>query len=268
MLRQFFRPNHPRPVGIASPGSASSVSGRLTSVVSRRWPLWADRTARNNGYASRLLAAVHTDMVGYSRLFALDDSGTVARLRDLRRNLVAPAIRRHHGQLVQTAGDSMLITFDSVTQAVKCAVTIQYELGQQNSLWPHDRQMHLRVGIDLGDVFEEGTDFHGDGVIIAARLQAVCPHGGVCVSQAVHDRGGDRLGLRSEALGPLRLKHCARPVEAFVLWPSPHPVAGARQIAYANGAQAAHWPALPRQGLRQPMLADEQPKASDATPER
>jgi class 3 adenylate cyclase len=268
MLRQFFRPNHPRPTGIASSGSASSVSGRLSSVVGGRWPLWAVRIARNTGRASRLMAAVHTDMVGYSRLFALDDTGTVARLRDLRRNLVAPAIRRHHGQLVQTAGDSMLITFDSVTQAVKCAVTIQYELGLENCLWPHDRQMHLRVGIDLGDVFEEGTDFHGDGVIIAARLQSVCPPGGVCVSQAVHDRGGDRLGLRSEALGPLRLKNCARPVEAFVLWPSPHGGAGMRQIGYANGSQAGRWPALPRQGSRQPRLADEQKDVSDATPER
>ena len=124
MLRQFFLPHHPKPAGLASSGSASSVSGRLTSVIGRRWPLWADRITRNNGSASRLMAAVHTDIVGYSRLFTLDDTGTVARLRDLRRNLVAPAIRRHHGQLVQTAGDSMLITFDSVTQAVKCAVTI------------------------------------------------------------------------------------------------------------------------------------------------
>jgi class 3 adenylate cyclase len=267
MLRQFFLPHHPKPAGLASSGSASSVSGRLTSVIGRRWPLWADRITRNNGSASRLMAAVHTDIVGYSRLFTLDDTGTVARLRDLRRNLVAPAIRRHHGQLVQTAGDSMLITFDSVTQAVKCAVTIQYELGLQNSLWPHDRQMLLRVGIDLGDVFEEGSDFHGDGVIIAARLQAVCPPGGVCVSQAVHDRGGDRLGLRSEALGPLRLKHCARPVEAFVLWPLRHEAAGARQLGYANGIAATRLPALPRQE-RQPMLVEKRPDASDATPER
>ncbi len=105
MLRQFFLPHHPKPAGLASSGSASSVSGRLTSVIGRRWPLWADRIARNNGSASRLMAAVHTDIVGYSRLFTLDDTGTVARLRDLRRNLVAPAIRRHHGQLVQTAGE-------------------------------------------------------------------------------------------------------------------------------------------------------------------
>ncbi len=237
MLRQLFAPHHVSPVRTAPRGDASSVGDRLTSVVNRHWPFaWATRAARGNRQTGRLMAAVHTDMVGYSLLFALDDTGTVARLRRLRRNLIAPALQRHRGRLVQTAGDSMLITFDSVTQAVTCAVTIQYQLGLENSLWPHDRQMHLRVGVDLGDVFVDGTDFHGDGVIGAARLQAVCPPGGVCVSQAVHDRGGNRLGLLSEALGPLRLKNCARPVEAFVLWPSTHASAGTRRIGFAAGA--------------------------------
>jgi adenylate cyclase len=180
------------------------------------------------------MASVHIDMVGYSRLFALDDTGTVARLRQLRRNLITPAIQQHHGRLLQTAGDSMLITFDSITQAVTCAVTIQHELTIENGLWPHDRQMRLRVGVDLGDVFVDGTDFHGDGVIGAARLQVVCPPGGVCVSQAVHDRGGNRLGLVSEALGPLRLKNCARPVEAFVLWPPTHATTESRRIGFCG----------------------------------
>ena len=159
-------------------------------------------------------------MVGYSRLFGLDNAGTIARWRDLRRRLIIPVIRYHHGKLAQTAGDSMLIMFDSITQAVKCAVTIQSELAIENTLWPADRRMDLRVGVDFGDVIVEGTNFHGDGVIIAARLQAVCPPGGVCVSRAVHDKAGDRLGLPYEALGPLTLKNIARPVEAFVLWPA------------------------------------------------
>jgi adenylate cyclase len=176
------------------------------------------------------MAAVHTDMVEYSRLFGIDDTGTVARMRDLRRGLIGPAIRRHRGRLVQTAGDSMLITFASVADAVKCAVTIQYELAIENSVWPDDRRMRLRVGVDLGDVISDGRDFHGDGVIIAARLQAVCPPGGVCISRAVHDRGGDRLGLPYEALGPLMLKNVVRPVEAFVLWPSPYEMAIARRL--------------------------------------
>jgi adenylate cyclase len=237
MLRQLFLPHHFSPPRVKSARESSSVGGRLTSVVDRHWPFaWANRGPRRDQQASRLMAAVYTDMVGYSRLFALDDIGTVARLRRLRRDLIAPALQRHHGQLVQTAGDSMLITFDSVIQAVTCAVTIQYELELENSSWPHDRQMHLRVGVDLGDIFVDGPDFHGDGVIGAARLQGVCPPGGVCVSQAVHDRGGNRLGLLSEALGPLRLKNCARPVEAFVLWPSTQASAGTRRIGFAGGA--------------------------------
>jgi adenylate cyclase len=152
----------------------------------------------------------------------------------LRRTVFAPAIRRHRGRLVQTAGDSMLITFDSVVQAVKCAVAIQDGLHMRNQGWPPDLQIHLRMGIDLGDIIADGTDFHGDGVIIAARLQAVCPPGGVCVSRAVHDRSGDRLGLPFEALGPLALKNLERPVEAFVLWHSPHVMEQTKLVSYAT----------------------------------
>jgi len=173
-------------------------------------------------------------MVGYSRLFALDDVGTVVRLRDLRRTVFAPAIRRHRGRLVQTAGDSMLITFDSVVQAVKCAVAIQDSLHMRNRGWPPELQIHLRMGIDLGDIIADGTDFHGDGVIIAARLQALCPPGGVCVSRAVHDRSGDRLGLPFETLGPLALKNIERPVEAFVLWHSPHVMKQTKLVSCAT----------------------------------
>jgi len=107
-------------------------------------------------------------------------------------------------------------------------------LALENALWPHDRQMLLRVGVDLGDVIVDGAVLHGDGVIIAARLQAACPPGGVCVSRAVHDRGGDRLGLPTEALGLLTLKNVAQPVEAFVLWPSPDEMATAKVIGYAH----------------------------------
>lgn len=165
------------------------------------------------------MAVVHTDIVSYSRLFGFDNLGTVVRLKDLRRRLFEPSIRHHHGRLVQTAGDSMLITFNSIMQAVKCAVTIQVALAIENDVWPDDRRIVLRVGVDLGDVIAEGWNFHGDSVIIAARLQAVCPPGGVCISRAAHDRAGDLLRLPCEALGSLALKNLTSPVEAFVLWP-------------------------------------------------
>ena len=221
MPGQFLLPYHSRQPDRFYFGIVSYIRDHGLWAAAKRWSFaLADRLRTRHGGASRLLAAVHTDVVGYSRLFALDDIGTVARLRDLRRTLFVPAIRRHRGQLVQTAGDSMLITFDSVTQAVRCAVAIQDELHARNQRWPTDLQIHLRIGVDLGDIIADGTDFHGDGVIVAARLQAICPPGGVCVSRAVHDRGADRLGLILEALGSLWLKNVERPVEAFVLWPA------------------------------------------------
>jgi adenylate cyclase len=223
MPGQFLLPYHSSQPDRFRSGMVSHLRDHRLWTAAKRWSFaLADRLRTQHGGASRLLAAVHTDVVGYSRLFALDDVGTVARLRDLRRTLFAPAIRRHRGQLVQTAGDSMLITFDSVAQAVRCAVTIQDELHARNQCWPTDLQIHLRIGVDLGDIIADGTDFHGDGVIVAARLQAICPPGGVCVSRAVHDRGADRLGLMLEALGSLWLKNVERPVEAFVLWPAAH----------------------------------------------
>jgi len=231
MLRRLSVTHHLEPTPALSFRRAPSVWDRLTPNCRMWWPFaLAELIATRKARASRLMAAVHTDVVEYSRLFGLDDAGTVARLRALRQHLIAPAIRRHRGRLVQTAGDSMLITFASVADAVKCAVTIQYELAIENSVWPDDRRVRLRVGVDLGYVISDGRDFHGDGVIVAARLQALCPPGGVCISRAVHDRGGDRLGLPYEALGPLMLKNVVRPVEAFVLWPSPSQVATAHRL--------------------------------------
>lgn len=219
MLRCYLDPYQPRPEPALSFGNARSSAVRWAQSI--RWlDILAGRVARRNGYVGRLKAAVYADVVGYSRLFHLDDAGTVARLRSMRR-LIEPAIRCLHGDLVQTAGDSLLITFDSIMEAVKCAVTIQYEVAKENDGWPDDRGMWLRVGVDVGDVITDGRDFHGDGVIIAVRLQAVCPPGGVCISRAVHDHGADRLGLPFEALGALTLKNIAHPVEAFVLR-SPH----------------------------------------------
>jgi len=186
----------------------------------RRWASAViERIAGRYRLACRLMAVVHTDIVSYSRLFDIDNLGTVVRLKDLRRRLFEPSIRQYRGRLVQTAGDSMLITFDSISQAVRCAVTIQYGLTIHNDVWAEDRRILLRVGVDLGDVIAEGGNFHGDGVIVAARLQSVCPPGGVCISRAAHDRAGNRLGVPYESLGPLALKNVACPVEAFVLWP-------------------------------------------------
>jgi adenylate cyclase len=165
----------------------------------------------------KLIAVVHADMVGYSRLIGLDDVGTLSRLRALRHNLIDPAINEHGGRIVKTAGDSLLIVFDSIDGAVRCAVKVQQQIPVLDGDQRPDRVMRFRVGINIGDVIVDGTDVHGDGVNIAARLEATSPIGGVCVSRSVRDHVHGRLDLHFEPIGELTLKNIARPVEAFVL---------------------------------------------------
>jgi adenylate cyclase len=165
----------------------------------------------------KLIAVVYADMVGYSRLIGLDDAGTLERLRTLRRNLIDRAIEQHGGRIVQTGGDSLLIVFDSIDGAVRCAVEVQQQVPILDRDQPPDRAIRFRVGINIGDAIADGTDLHGDAVNVAARLQAECPPGSIYVSRSVHDHVHGRLDLAFEGLGALNLKNIARPVEAFVL---------------------------------------------------
>ncbi len=165
----------------------------------------------------KLVAVAYADMVGYSRLIELDDAGTLQRLRTLRREVIDPAITEHGGRVVQTGGDSLLIVFDSIDGAVRCAVTVQQQVPILDAVQPSDRIMRFRIGINLGDAIADGTDLHGDAVNVAARLQAECPPGGICVSRSVRDHVHGRLDLTFEELGALSLKNIARPVEAFAV---------------------------------------------------
>ena len=165
----------------------------------------------------KLIAVVHADMVGYSRLIGLDDIGTIERLRTLRSEVIDPAINDHGGKIVQTGGDSLLIVFDSIDGAVRCAVQVQQQVRMRDGGFPQDRAMRFRMGINIGDVIADGTELHGDMVNVAARLQAECPPGGICVTRAVRDHVQDRLDLAFDELGALELKNIARRVEAFVL---------------------------------------------------
>ena len=188
----------------------------------------------------KLIAVVYADMVDYSRLIGLDDAGTLRRLRTLRRALIDPAIREHGGRVVQTGGDSLLVAFDSIDGAVRCAVKVQQHVPIYDGDQPADRRIRFRIGINIGDVIPHGTDLHGDGVNIAARLEAECPVGGICVSRTVRDHVHGRLDLPFEAIGPLTLKNIARPVEAFVVrfdpGDPPHaPVAGRPKVLKLAG---------------------------------
>jgi adenylate cyclase len=169
----------------------------------------------------KLIAVLHMDMVGYSRLIGLDDAGTLKRLRAVRKDLIDPATEEHGGRLVNTGGDSLLLVFDSIDGAVRCAVKVQQEVPGYDADQPFDRTIRFRVGINIGDVIPDGTDVHGDVVNVAARLQAECPPGGICVSRQVRDHIHGRLGLDFEELGTLNLKNIAQPVEAFLVRPNP-----------------------------------------------
>jgi class 3 adenylate cyclase len=165
----------------------------------------------------KLIAIVYADMVGYSRLISLDDAGTLRRQQALRHAVIDPAIREYGGKLVQTGGDSLLIAFDSIDGAVRCAVKVQQQVPIYDGDQPTGQQIRFRVGIDIGDVIVNDTGLHGDGVNVAARLEAQCPAGGICVSRAVRDHVREHLKLAFEAIGFVTLKNIARPVEAFVL---------------------------------------------------
>ena len=165
----------------------------------------------------RLIAVVYADMVGYSRLISRDDAGTLDRLRALRGAVIDPIISEHAGKILQTGGDSLLITFDSIDNAVRCAVKMQQQIPLYDGDHPPDQRIRFRVGINTGDAIPDGTDLHGDGVNIAARLEASCPPGGICVSRAVRDQVHDRLGLAFQPIGTLTLKNISKPIEAYVL---------------------------------------------------
>jgi class 3 adenylate cyclase len=164
----------------------------------------------------KLVAVLYADMVGYSRLIGLDNQGTIQRLRGLRQKLIDPAIEKHGGRIVQTGGDSLLVVFDSIDGAVRCAVQVQEQVPIHDG-GVADQAIRFRIGIDIGDAIPDGTDLHGGAVNVAARLQSECPPGGVCVSRPVRDHAQGRLNRAFDELGPIKLKNIAEPVEAFAL---------------------------------------------------
>jgi TolB-like protein/class 3 adenylate cyclase len=180
----------------------------------------------------RLAAILAADIAGYSRLVGLDEEGTLARLRSLRREVIDPAIAAHRGRIVKTTGDGMLLDFQSVVDAVRYAVAVQSATTEREGALPAERRIAFRVGINLGDIVVEGDDILGDGVNIAARLEGIAEPGGICISAIVHDQVQDRLGCVFEDLGEQSLKNIARPVRVYrVAAKSPLPSPGPQQEA-------------------------------------
>jgi adenylate cyclase len=169
----------------------------------------------------RLAAIVAVDVVGYSRLMGRDESGTLAALKALRRELVDPKISEHGGRLVKTTGDGLLVEFASVVDAVGCTMELQGAMAERNDAEPEDCRLVLRIGVNEGDIIIDGDDIFGDGVNVAARLQEVAAPGGVCLSSRVHDHVRDRLGGPFEDGGERTLKNIARPVRVYLWTPRP-----------------------------------------------
>src|ERR1700732_3445132 len=163
----------------------------------------------------RLAAILAADVAGYSRLMGADEEGTLERLKALRRELLDPKIAEHHGRIVKTTGDGLLVEFASVVDAVRCAVAVQQAMPERNTSLDANNRIELRIGINLGDVIAEGDDLYGDGVNIAARIEALADAGGVFVSKTVHDHVRDRLPFAFEDLGEQQVKNIARPVRVY-----------------------------------------------------
>ena len=163
----------------------------------------------------RLAAIVSVDVVEYSRLMGQDDSGTLAALKAHRRELIDPKIAEHDGRIVKTTGDGLLLEFPSVVDAVRCAVDVQRGMAERNDGIAPDQRLLFRIGINVGDIIIDGDDIFGDGVNVAARLEALAEPGGICVSRVVRDQVLDKLNFTFEDLGAQQVKNIARPVDVY-----------------------------------------------------
>jgi adenylate cyclase len=162
----------------------------------------------------RLTAIFAADVVGYSRLMTIDEAGTLAALKSIRKNLADPKISEHNGRIVKLTGDGMLVEFPSVVSAVACAVDIQSAMRARNATETAGR-IEFRIGVNLGDIIVEDGDIFGDGVNVAARLESIAPVGGIAVSQSVRDHVGKRLDLAFEDMGERRLKNIDAPIRVY-----------------------------------------------------
>jgi adenylate cyclase len=183
----------------------------------------------------RLAAILAADVAGYSRLIEADEEETLSRLKALRVELIDPQIAHHHGRIVKTTGDGLLVEFASVVDALRCASEVQAEMAERNATIPSDNRIKFRIGINVGDIVVEDGDIFGDGVNVAARLEGLAEPGGICVSARVQEDAAGKLDLAFEDMGDQALKNIARPVRAY-------------RVATAAGsasARASPGPALP-----------------------
>jgi adenylate cyclase len=158
---------------------------------------------------------VAADVAGYSRLIGLDEEGTLAALRAVRRDLIDPAIATHNGRLFKTTGDGLLIEVGSIVDALRCADAMLRGIGERNTAVEPDRRIEFRIGVHQGDVVVEDSDVFGDGVNVAARLEGLAEPGGICVSARVQEDAAGKLDLAFADMGDQVLKNIVRPIRVY-----------------------------------------------------
>ena len=163
----------------------------------------------------KLAAILAADIAGYSRLMGADEAGTLARLKEYRRELIDPKNKEYRGRVVKTTGDGILTEFPSVVDAISCSIEVQQGMRERNTDIPPEKRIEFRIGINLGDVIIEGRDLYGDGVNIAARLEGLAEPGGICISQTVLNHARGKIAFEVEDLGEKALKNIAKPIHAY-----------------------------------------------------
>ena len=173
----------------------------------------------------RLAAILAADVVGYSRMMGADEAGTLTALKVWEKDTLQPLMTKHSGRVVKLMGDGVLAEFASAVNAVECAVEMQKSMAAANEDAPEDQKIILRIGINLGDVIVDGGDLYGDGVNVAARLEAMAEPGGICISDDAHRQVRDKLDIAFEDAGEHQLKNIARPLRIFRVRPGTRPPA-------------------------------------------
>jgi adenylate cyclase len=172
------------------------------------------------GFKRKLAAILSADVVGYSRLMEEDEEATIRTITEYRK-IIAEQVKKHEGRVVDSPGDNVLAEFASVVDALKCAVQTQKEITEQNENLPENRKMEFRIGVNLGDVAEEGERIYGDGVNVAARIESLADPGGICISRTAHDQVRKKLALGYEYLGEQSVKNIEEPVRVYRVLTAP-----------------------------------------------
>ena len=199
---------------------------------------WEEGTIATERIQRRLAAILAADVVGYSRLMAADEAGTLAELSALRRDLIDPKIAEHGGRTVKLMGDGALVEFASVVDALECAVAIQLAMGKRNAAKPEDRRIVFRIGINVGDIIIEGDDIYGDGVNVAARLESLAEPGGICISSSVREQVLNKVPISFSDLGEQTVKNIERPIHVYYVLLEGTSSATPPEVAHLQATQA------------------------------